>query len=180
MKFKIIEFEKLPSTQQKLVELAKEKKVKPWTVIVAKEQTEGRGREEGRIWFSAKGGLYFSVLLPSLCIEDVELLSILLSFSVAKVLKEKFNVEIWIKLPNDIYLNQKKICGILTQNFFVGKDTLFTVAGIGLNTNLEDFPEDLKEKATSLKIELKREIDNKEILEEILKEISKNILAISR
>jgi BirA family biotin operon repressor/biotin-[acetyl-CoA-carboxylase] ligase len=179
---KILEFEKLESTQKKAKEIAEE--AEPWTVVLAKEQTGGYGRK-GNFWYSPRGGLYFSVILPNphtkqiygvgvkTKIEDLQILTILAAFCVAKILKEDFKLEPFIKLPNDVYVNNKKICGILTENIISGKEVKNSIIGIGLNTNIEDFPEELKEKATSLKRELKKEVEGRKILEKILKELKK-------
>jgi BirA family biotin operon repressor/biotin-[acetyl-CoA-carboxylase] ligase len=150
---------------------------KVWQVVLAEEQIAGYGRK-GSSWYSPKGGLYFSIILPKSKIEDLQTLTILGGFIVAKVIKENFNLEPFIKLPNDVWVNGKKICGILTENV-VGKDVKFSVMGIGLNTNIEKFPKDLENIATSLKIELGREVDNKKILEQIVKGIKEQLKTIS-
>jgi BirA family biotin operon repressor/biotin-[acetyl-CoA-carboxylase] ligase len=169
---KILEFEKLESTQKKAKEIAKE--AEPWTVVLAKEQTGGYGRK-GNFWYSPKGGLYFSVILPKTKIEDLQILTILAAFCVAKILNEDFKLEPFIKLPNDVWLNGKKICGILTENIIFGKEVKNSIIGIGLNTNIEKFPEDLENVATSIKIELKKEVDNKELLKKILEELKEKL-----
>lgn len=154
-------------------EIAKKIKPPPWTVILAKEQTSGYGKEK-RFWFSPEGGLYFTVVLPKLEIEDLNFLTILIAYSVAKVIKEKLNLEPFIKLPNDIYLNQKKVAGILIENV-IGKKVLFSIAGIGINTNIDKFPENLQNIATSIKIETKRKVKNFELLKALLFEIKGQI-----
>ena len=160
---RIFKLDKVESTQK----IAKEKKdLKVLDVIWAKEQEQGYGRK-GNFWYSPKGGLYFSIILPKFKIENLQILTILTAFVVAQTLKEEFKLQPFIKLPNDVYIKGKKICGILTENI-MGKEVKFSVIGIGLNTNINEFPERLKEKATSLKIELKREIDNKKILNKII------------
>jgi BirA family biotin operon repressor/biotin-[acetyl-CoA-carboxylase] ligase len=173
---KILEFEKLESTQKKAKEIAKNSK--PWTVVLAKEQTGGYGRK-GNFWYSPRGGLYFSVILPKTKIEDLQILTILTAFCVAKILKEDFNLEPFIKLPNDVYLNGKKICGILTENIIFGKEVRNSIIGIGLNTNIDQFPEDLKKIATSVKIELNKKVENEEILKKILNEIKEKLEIIN-
>jgi len=165
---KILEFEKLKSTQKKAKEIAKE--AEPWTVVVAKEQTGGYGRK-GNFWYSPKGGLYFSVILPKTKIENLQILTIMVAFCIAKVLKENFDLEPFIKWPNDIYVNGKKVCGVLIENFVLGEEIKNSIVGIGLNTNIKEFPKDLREKATSLEQELKKEINQNEILYKILKEL---------
>jgi BirA family biotin operon repressor/biotin-[acetyl-CoA-carboxylase] ligase len=169
---KILEFEKLESTQKKAKEIAKE--AEPWIVVLAKEQTGGYGRK-GNFWHSPKGGLYFSVILPKTKIEDLQILTILAAFCVAKILKEDFKLEPFIKLPNDVYVNGKKICGILTENMVLGKEVKNSIIGIGLNTNIEKFPKDLENITTSIKIELKKEVDNRELLKKILEELKEKL-----
>jgi BirA family biotin operon repressor/biotin-[acetyl-CoA-carboxylase] ligase len=173
---KILEFEKLESTQKKAKEIAKE--VEPWTVVLAKEQTGGYGRK-GNFWYSPKGGLYFSVILPKTKIEDVQILTFLAAFCVAKVLNKEFGAKPFIKWPNDVWLNGKKICGILTENIILGKEIKNSIIGIGLNTNIEKFPKDLKNIATSIKIELKKEVDNIELMKKILEELKEKLKIIS-
>jgi BirA family biotin operon repressor/biotin-[acetyl-CoA-carboxylase] ligase len=173
---KILEFEKLESTQKKAKEIAKE--AEPWTVVLAKEQTGGYGRK-GNFWYSPRGGLYFSAILPKTKIEDLQILTILAAFCIAKILKEDFKFEPFIKLPNDVYVNNKKICGILTENMILGKEVKNSIIGIGLNTNIEKFPKDLENIATSIKIELKRKVENKELLKKILEELKEKLEIIS-
>ncbi|UZE93357.1 MAG: biotin--[acetyl-CoA-carboxylase] ligase [Candidatus Nealsonbacteria bacterium] len=171
MKFK--KYKRISSTNA----LAKKVKHEPWLVIWAEEQTAGYGRKKD-YWFSPKGGLYFSVVLPKSTIDDLQTLTILAAFVVAKVMKENFNVEPMIKLPNDVYLNQKKIAGILTETV-VGTNVKFSIMGFGLNTNIDKFPKDLENIATSLKIELGKKVDNEKILKQIIEEIKNQLRTIS-
>jgi len=173
---KIRNFKILPSTNQKAKELALGGTL-PWTVIVAEKQTGGYGRKR-TAWFSPRGGLYFSIILPRSKIEDLQTLTIISAFIVAKTIKENFSLEPLIKLPNDVLINSRKVCGILTENV-IGKEVKSSVIGIGLNTNIEKFPKDLEDSATSLKIELGREVDNKKILEQIVKGLKEQLKTIS-
>jgi BirA family biotin operon repressor/biotin-[acetyl-CoA-carboxylase] ligase len=173
---KIIKLKTSPSTSQKAKELAL-KGVPSWTVILAEEQTAGYGRK-GTGWFSPKGGLYFSIILPRSKIEDLQTLTILAAFIVAKTIKEIFSLEPLIKLPNDILLNGKKVCGILTENV-IGRNVKLSVMGIGLNTNIEKFPRDLENSATSLKIELGRKVDNLKIIKQIVQGLKEQLRTIS-
>ena len=170
-------YKTLFSTNLKAKELAK-KGVKPWTVIVAENQTKGRGRKKND-WFSPKGGLYFSIILPKSNIDDLQTLTILAAFITAKVIKENFKkFEPLIKLPNDVLINGKKVAGILTENI-IGKDVKLSVMGIGFNTNIGKFPKELKDIATSLELELEKRVNNRKILTQIIKEIKKQLATIS-
>jgi len=172
----ILSYKKISSTNLKAKELAK-KGAKPWTIVLAEEQTSGYGKSK-KTWSSPSGGLYFSVILPKSTIEDLQTLTILAAFIVAKVIKENFKLEPLIKLPNDVILGGKKICGILTENV-IGKDVKFSVMGIGLNTNVEKITPGLKNIATSLKIELGKKVDNYKILNQIIKELKYQLKTIS-
>lgn len=167
----------ISSTNQKAKELA-QKGAEPWTVVVADEQTAGYGKEKVS-WFSPKGGLYFSIILPKSQIEDLQTLTVLAAFIIAKTIKNNFSLEPLIKLPNDVLIKQKKVAGILTENI-IGKEIKTSVIGIGLNTNIDRFPEELEKIATSLKIESGKEVDNKNFLEQILKELKEQLKTISQ
>lgn len=176
-KFELREFDVLDSTSIKAKELAGNG-VAPWTTVLALRQVQGYGRKKTG-WHSPKGGLYFSIVLPKSGIDDLQTLTIMAAVAVAKIVKENFGTEPFIKLPNDVYLNNKKICGILTENI-IGRDVKLSVMGIGINTNIEKFPPELENTATSLKIELKRDIDNKEILRQILNKLQKMFASFSQ
>jgi len=170
-------FEKLESTSSTAKEMA-EQGVEPWTVIWADEQNAGHGKE-GRDWHSSKGGLYFSVILPKSNIDDLQTITILAAFITAKVIKNNFSLEPFIKLSNDIWINQKKVCGILTENV-IGSDIKLSVIGIGLNTNIEKFSPQLENAATSIKIETGQEADNEKILKQIVEGLKEQLKTISQ
>jgi len=171
----IVELEKIESTQDFAKKL---ENPKPWQVILAKEQTGGKGRK-GDFWYSPRGGLYFSVILPKSNIDDLQTLTIISAFIIGKYIKEKFNLEPFIKLPNDVYLNGKKVAGVITENVIEVKEVKFSAMGIGLNTNIARFPKDLENTATSLKIELGKEVDNEKILKEIIEGLKEQLKVIS-
>ena len=157
--------------------MAKKTAYEPWTIIWSEEQTLGYGQKTNS-WFSPKGGLYFSIILPKSTIEDLQTLTILAAFVIAKVIKENFKIEPFIKLPNDVFINQKKVGGILTENI-IGEDVKFSIMGIGLDTNIEKFPKKLENIATSLKIETGKQVNNEKILKQIVQEIKKQLKIIS-
>lgn len=176
LEFKIKNFKKISSTNQKAKKLALNGAA-PWTVIVAEKQIAGYGKKKVP-WFSPKGGLYFSIILPKSKIEDLQTLTILAAFIVAKTINDNFSLEPLIKLPNDVLVNQKKICGILTENV-ISKDVKLSAIGIGLNTNIGKFPKELEDGATSLKIELGRAVNNEKVLKKIVKELKEQLKTIS-
>jgi len=174
--FAITEFDRLDSTSAKAKEMAAQGAA-PWTVVVVKKQGSGYGRK-GDAWFSPEGGLYFSVVLPKSNVEDLQILTILAAFCVATTIKETYGVEPFVKLPNDVYLNGKKICGVLTENIIAG-EVVSSVIGIGVNTNIGSFAPGL-EGASSLEIELGKTIDNGLFLEQIIDQLQKTFNAISK
>lgn len=114
------------------------------SVLSAMTQTDGRG-QQGNSWSSAPGeNLTFSIVLknPGLDICDQIALSALASLSVTDLLSSN-GIEAKIKWPNDIYVGNKKICGILIENALKGDKVDWSIIGIGLNVNQTDFPSDL-------------------------------------
>jgi len=170
-------FDELNSTNSKAKELAAAG-AQPWAVVVAKKQTGGYGRK-GNEWFSPEGGLYFSIILPKSNIEDLQILTILAAFCVASTIKEQFDIEPVIKLPNDVYFNGKKICGILTENVICGQ-IKSSVIGIGVNTNIETITPGLEKTASSLKIELGRNIDNDLVLRQVIIQLQNTFKSINQ
>lgn len=132
--------------------------LKPYTVIYAKEQTQGRGRLS-RSWESKEGdSLCMSLILPYTCKSGITLLSAL---GVYKALKDIYP-KIKIKWPNDIIAGNKKLCGILTEGTVKG-----TVVGIGINLNQTEFSEDIAHKATSLRLLTGSTFNPDELLETV-------------
>lgn len=123
------------------------------TVIIAREQTSGRGRM-GRTFYSPNStGIYFSIILrPTLSMEDSLKITTASAVAVTKAIETVAKVPAGIKWVNDIFVNNKKVCGILTEaslNFENG-GLEYAVVGIGLNIATEIFPDDLKNVAGSI------------------------------
>lgn len=121
--YTLYKFEKVPST----MDVAKEflKKREENFIIISEEQTDGRGRY-GRRWFSPKGGLYFTFTFKKNKITDY--LSEMVSLAIIEIFKNFGIKNCKIKFPNDIIINEKKICGILIE-----KSGDFYIIGIGIN-----------------------------------------------
>ena len=168
-------FEEIDSTNMQ----AKREDYENGTVIFAESQTAGKGRKN-RKWQSHKGlGLYFTIVLkPDIEVNYLPYLSLLFNYSVFKTLKKHVKGQIKIKWPNDIYLNGKKIAGFLIESSIENNSISKLIIGIGINISqsIEDFEEDIKELATSLKIEEEKTYSRKEIFLEILQEIEKDYL----
>lgn len=144
------------------------------TVIISEEQTEGKGRL-GRNFFSPnRSGIYLSIILrPQLDLESSTLITSLVAVAVAGAIEKLTGIETKIKWVNDIYINGKKVCGILTEaglNFESG--TLdYAVVGIGINVSTAKFPDAIKDKATSIELEAKKSISRSELIAEVLNQL---------
>ncbi len=138
------------------------------TVVVAEEQTNGKGRI-GRSWSSPIGsGIWMSILLrPNIPPIYASKLTLLGAAAVYKSLKE-MKIESYIKWPNDIVLDGKKICGILTEMNAEIERINYVIMGIGINVNTKEFPEDIKDKATSIGNYVGQEVDRKAIIASII------------
>ena len=166
-------YQSIDSTNKKAKEIAFNEK--EGTVLIAEEQLEGKGRM-GREWISPRGkGIWMSIILkPKVEPMEVSKITLLGAAAVHKAL-ENMNVNSGIKWPNDILIGDKKICGILTEMNCELNMINYVVMGIGINVNLDDndIPEDLKDKATSIKIDQGEEIDRKKLVANILNEFEK-------
>lgn len=125
------------------------------TVYVADEQTAGKGRR-GRSWLSeSRENLYFTLLLrPKLAPEKVTMLTLVMAYAVAVAVEKVTGLQTSIKWPNDIVVNDKKVCGILSEMKLDKQRCAYCVVGVGMNIGQTQFPEELQDKATSLQAEL--------------------------
>jgi len=144
------------------------------TVVVAETQKAGRGRL-GREWISLKGGLYFSVVLrPNVRANGAVKLVFVAGLAVAKVLRELYDLRVETKWPNDVLVNGRKVCGILTEMNTTDEMVNFVVVGVGVNANFdveEVFPEPLKKVTTSLANELSRKVRLEELFTALLERL---------
>jgi len=146
------------------------------TVVLADEQTQGRGRL-GRFWLSPFGkNIYLSILLkPPLQPQDSPLLTLLAAVAAVRSIRRSLpNLSIGIKWPNDVLINNRKVCGILTELKAEADLLHYLIIGIGINVNwrAEDFPAELKHIATSLYIEnSRRSVSRQKLLCALLQEM---------
>ncbi|MFK3958750.1 biotin--[acetyl-CoA-carboxylase] ligase [Guptibacillus hwajinpoensis] len=143
------------------------------TIIVADEQTAGKGRL-GRSWHSPPGsGIWTSIILrPKLPPQKAPQFTLIAAVSVVHAIRKQTGLEAEIKWPNDILIDGKKVVGILTELQAEADQIKSIIIGMGINVNAtkEDFPEDLTT-ATSLRIELGKEIKRSVLLAAILNEL---------
>jgi len=145
-------------------------------VILADSQLKGKGRL-GRTWVSPPGlNIYMSIVLkPLIELADATLITITSAVACSIALRNISGLEITIKWPNDLMFQNRKIGGILTELKSELKKIVFAVVGIGINVNseLKDFPEDIRRMATSLRNETKKSFSRTEIIIELLNELNK-------
>ncbi|AYD40511.1 biotin--[acetyl-CoA-carboxylase] ligase [Clostridium fermenticellae] len=171
----IVYFDSIDSTNTKAKELALNG-ASDGTLVISEEQTMGRGRL-GRTWtcLPKYKGIFMSVILrPEL--EPAEVPKITQIGAAALVLAFKsLKIDTYIKWPNDIILNNKKLCGVLTEMSGELNKINYVVMGIGINANISyyEFPEEIRSKATSLLIETNKEIVRKDLVACVLNNFEK-------
>ena len=171
---KIYYFDEVPSTMDIATELAL-KGASEGTLVLAETQTKGRGRQ-AREWFSPKyKGIYLSLILrPKILPNLIPVLTLMSAVSVCEAIKETVDLESKIKWPNDIFIENKKLGGILTELNAETDSVRFVVIGIGLNVNNDR--KTLISGATSLKEEKGEEANRIALLRELLRKLEANYL----
>ncbi|MEE2700520.1 MAG: biotin--[acetyl-CoA-carboxylase] ligase [Bacteroidota bacterium] len=164
------------STNAYAIDLLKSKKAKEGTVIFANFQTNGEG-QRGENWESDydKNILMSMVLSPNIPVNNQFDITICISLALFNLLKRYIKEGVKIKWPNDILIADKKIAGILIQNFVNADKVKDVIVGIGLNINQKKFP-DFSTQATSLALELEKEFDVLSLQKDILKAVEQSYL----
>lgn len=168
---KIKQYKNLPSTNEELKKMAKQGNVNSGLVLIAESQNAGHG-QFGRVFESPKGGLYMSVYIKKELPFDASGLTQQIGEIVQKMLNDLCNLKTDIKPPNDILYKGKKLCGILVESFTF-KDTLGIIIGIGLNlnTNVNEFSDEIRETADSVSNILGHTISQDKVVQTILEKI---------
>lgn len=149
----VLYFDTIDSTNTKAQELA-EKGYRSGTLVVADKQESGKGRR-GRSWVSPSGtGIFMTLMIkPDINPNNASMLTLVAALAVAKAITSVTGEEALIKWPNDIVVNGKKVCGILTEMNAQFDYINHIVVGIGINVHNESFPEEISQMASSLMIE---------------------------
>lgn len=149
----VLYFDIIDSTNTKAQELA-EKGYPSGTLVVADKQESGKGRR-GRSWVSPSGtGIFMTLMIkPDINPNNASMLTLVAALAVAKAITSVTGEEAMIKWPNDIVVNSKKVCGILTEMNAQFDYINHIVVGIGINVHNESFPEEISQMASSLMIE---------------------------
>ena len=170
--FEIQIVEQTDSTNDHLLRLAQQGSV-PNIVLLARSQTRGKG-SKNRQFFSPKGGIYLSMLLKDIDLSLLPLITPMAAVALYEAILPHTEKKLAIKWVNDIYLEEKKLCGILTESKFLGKKHI-TVVGVGINLVAPkgDFPNGFLHPATAL---LNR--PNTAVAENIINAFLKKFIAI--
>jgi BirA family biotin operon repressor/biotin-[acetyl-CoA-carboxylase] ligase len=146
----VIYRKKVNSTNELAKELAQKGAVQG-TVVIAEEQTGGKGRM-GRVWYSPPGqGLWFSLILrPEISPVDASKLTLMSAVAVAKTIREITGIHAGIKWPNDVLIDHRKVCGILIEMSAEIDKINYVVVGVGVNVSLSKIPSELEGVAISL------------------------------
>lgn len=165
--------ESTDSTNTRVKELAAEGALHG-TVVAAGAQTDGKGRR-GRSWVSPPGvNVYLSVLFrPEFPPARAPMLTMVAAYAMAQAIQEAAELPVQIKWPNDLVIYGKKICGILTEMSVTEGRIQYVVTGIGMNTNMTEFPQEIEDMATSLRLISGREIDRARLMGTMLNYLEK-------
>ncbi len=166
-RFPLYSFDTVTSTNDKLKELLNKKELDEFTVVKAAMQTAGKG-QTGNRWESEKGkNLTVSILLkPTFLDPGIQFyISKIASLAILNTLN-KYGIKALIKWPNDIYVDGKKIAGILIENSIMGTGLAESIVGIGLNINQKEFSSNVKNPVSMIHI-LQKETDTDKILHEL-------------
>jgi len=138
-------------------------------VVIAEEQTQGKGRR-GKAWSSPRGkGIWATIFLkPTFSVEKASSTTQLAAAAMWQSIYHNTGIKCEIKWPNDLLINGKKICGILTELTGEIGQIEYLLVGLGLNVNNIDFPDEIKDVATSLRLATGRNVNRTELLIEFL------------
>ena len=177
---RIYHFFKTDSTNRVALELGHAGEAEG-AVVVAEEQTAGRGRA-GRVWHSDRAvGIYATLLLrPRLAPVQAPLLTMMAGLSARSAVQAVTGLTVDLKWPNDLMINGKKTGGILTEMHAEPGQIRFVIVGIGLNVNQEKFPGEIASVATSLRVEAGKPQSRMEVLVRLLREFESDYNRLQR
>lgn len=171
---KVVYYDETDSTNNRAKDSG-EKNGAHGTLFIADKQNAGKGRR-GRAWESPSGkSIYMTILLrPQITPDKAPMLTLIMGLSVAEGIRKVSGAETAIKWPNDIVMNKKKVCGILTEMATEMEYVNYVVIGVGINVNQEYFSEGIKEIATSLYEETGTVYQRSELIAAVLERFEKN------
>ncbi len=166
------------STNSILKKLAVENQLDSGSILVTEHQTKGRG-QTGKSWFDIElsSVLMSCYLKLDINIDTIQIIPTAVGLALSDTINKHCAVDTEIKWPNDIYIDGRKVAGILLEGSIMQNKLEYAVIGIGINVNYEEnqFPSDLRNKATSLRIETNKIINRMKILNKLIENLDKYI-----
>lgn len=163
----VVTYDITDSTNTRAIELAKT--IDGNILVAAEAQTNGKGRQGKSFYSPAKSGVYFSIVVrPKGELTDVVFVTSAVAVAVAKTIEEMTDLDPKIKWVNDIYVNGKKVCGILVQSIVKSGKVNGLCIGIGVNISTTEFPDDVGARAGSLGEEIDRNIFVAKVTEKMI------------
>ena len=172
----IFYYETIDSTQKEAWRKIENNNIENGSLIIANIQTSGVGTH-GRAWHTEKNNniAFSTVLFPNCDISKLDNLTYDIAEILVEIFKKIYQIDIDIKLPNDLIINNKKVGGILTETKLQGNRVKDLVIGIGINTNQNEISEEIKDISTSIKNEFNIDIDNYLIISEFCNMLEKRL-----
>ena len=171
---RMVYLDETPSTMDVAKNLAR-KGCPEFTTVVAGRQTHGRGRMR-RAWSSEEGGLYFTVVLrPQVPVLWSSRVNFLASLTLCSILREGYGIDAGVKWPNDILVQGRKLCGLLSEMECEGEEVVFINVGVGMNVNNDVAA--IEPPAISLKKLLGRTVPRAELLARFLNALEQSLAA---
>ena len=172
----IFYYETIDSTQKEAWRKIENNNIENGSLIITNIQTSGIGTH-GRVWHTEKNNniAFSTVLFPNCDISKLDNLTYDIAEILVEIFKKMYQIDIDIKLPNDLIINNKKVGGILTETKLQGNRVIDLVIGIGINTNQNEISEEIKDISTSIKNEFNIDIDNYLIISEFCNMLEKRL-----
>ena len=172
-------FSEINSTQKYIHTQINENNIKNGTVVIADVQTDAIGTH-GRKWYTNKNNIAFSLYMEvNQNIRKLEGLTYKIAELLVAIFQEKYNIQLYIKKPNDLMYNGKKVGGILTETKLHNEEVRYIVIGIGINITKQEFNAEIKDIATSIEQEFNINIDRNYIITEFCNRFEEEILKIT-
>ena len=144
-------------------------------IIIAEKQTEGIGTK-GRKWYTGENNIAMTIILNSnISMDKLDGITVKIAKCVKEAIFELYNIQLEIKEPNDLMLNNKNICVILTKFNTIGDKINYIIIGIGMNVNETVFDKSIIKIATSLKKEYNRDFSREDIIIKIIENLELEI-----
>ena len=172
-----IYYKQIDSTQSEIWRLIENNSATNGMLVFADIQNKGKGTH-GRIWHTDEANnIAFSFFIQMNCdIKKLDGITLKIAQIIVEIFKTEYEIDLDIKLPNDLVFNNKKLGGILTETKIKSEKVKCLVVGIGINTNKEHFSEDIKDTATSIKKEFNIKVNTEDFIAEFCNRFEKEII----